>query len=157
MKKSFLLVLCLMLMMAVGCKDGNEPVENDKEQGEVEKVKVQIFQPDDDYMKLISKEVEIDQLNEQALWDELVKINILTEDTKINSFEQKEGLLVMDVNAAFEDYIGTMGTSGESMTLGSLVNTYLTAYHADELKLTVDGETLCSGHAEYDQNFTMYE
>ena len=38
------------------------------------------------------------------------------------------------------DKVSSMGTAGEEMLPGSLVNTLLTFYQADELNLTCEGE-----------------
>ena len=48
-------------------------------------------------------------------------------------------------------------TSGEYVILGSVVNTFLTAYDADAIIITVDGEVLETGHSVYDQPLTLYQ
>lgn len=81
---------------------------------------------------------------------ELKKQNVLPEAISLNSFHLENGLITMDLNQAFADIICSMGTSGELMIVGSVVNTYLDAFQAESVYFTVDGEILESGHTIYD-------
>lgn len=51
---------------------------------------------------------------------------------------------------AFQNQRKSYGTSGENMLLGCVVNTFLDAYKAETVFITVDGGILESGHAIYD-------
>ena len=81
---------------------------------------------------------------------ELKKQNVLPEAISLNSFHLENGLITMDLNQAFADIICSMGTSGELMIVGSVVNTFLEAFQAESVSFTVDGEILESGHTIYD-------
>ena len=50
-----------------------------------------------------------------------------------------------------------MGTAGEYLLLGSVVNTFLDNLDGESILITVDGETLESGHEIYDRELTFYE
>ena len=65
----------------------------------------------------------------------------------------KTGVIRLDLGAEFGSMINAMGTSGEYMMMGALVNTFLDAYSASGLMLQVDGKTLETGHSIYD--FTL--
>ena len=56
----------------------------------------------------------------------------------------------VDLSGNFAEYRGSQGTSGEMLTMGSVCNTFLKAYVCDGIKITVDGNVLTTGHAEYD-------
>ena len=54
-------------------------------------------------------------------------------------------------------FLNTMGTSGEYVVMGSVVNTYLTAFGLDRITITVEGNVPETGHSIYDQPLRMYE
>ena len=65
--------------------------------------------------------------------------------------------LFLDFNAAFSDQLVTYGTAGELMMIGSVVNTFLSAYGADTVMITVDGQIMESGHVIYDFPLAYHE
>jgi len=65
--------------------------------------------------------------------------------------------LNIDFNRSFADLICSMGTAGELMITGSVVNTFLSAFQAESVYFTVDGEILESGHVIYDFPLTFVE
>ena len=73
------------------------------------------------------------------------------------SYTPGDSQIFLDVSQAFGDAASTPGTAGETMLLGSLVNTMLTYYNAETLTLTVDGAVLETGHNVYDTPFTRME
>ena len=40
--------------------------------------------------------------------------------------------------------------------MGCVVNTYLDDYKCSSIKITEEGQTLCSGHREYTEYLTKY-
>ena len=80
----------------------------------------------------------------------LVWLNVLPEATKVNSLTSEGLQLNIDFNETFRDYLCTMGTSGEMVLIGSVVNTFLSAYQAESIMITANGETIESGHVVYD-------
>lgn len=99
-----------------------------------------------------------DQVTPELLLSGLAKYNIVTRDTKVRFLEvRKEGeeqIVFLDLSREFGDYVSTMGTSGEYVIMGALTNTFLDAYEADALSLTVEGDYLETGHAIYDWDLT---
>lgn len=91
----------------------------------------------------------------------LANHNIVSIDTKVNSFdtdeEDGERILYLDLSKAFGEYLNTMGESGELVIMAALTNTFLEAYGADALVLTVDGGVLETGHAVYDEPLTLFK
>ena len=64
--------------------------------------------------------------------------------------------LAADFNDRLPQAVLPMGTSGEYVIMGSVVNTLLSAYDADSVLITVNGEVLETGHSIYDQPLTFY-
>lgn len=100
-----------------------------------------------------TKAVEIGTVTPQAILDQLVEEGTLPEGIKILNFEQDEEegmpLLRMDLSQAFLDYLTGLGTTGEEITMGSVVNSFLNTYGAEFVKITVEGQEFETGHVEY--------
>lgn len=125
---------------------------------EPEQVTVTMYQGDENCEHLISEEAQIPALTPQALADLLYSRGVLSGRVTVNDFYQEEnGDLRLDLSGEFSNMLNGSGTAGEYILLGSLVNTFLDAYEAEEILITVDGETLESGHAVYDQPLTFFE
>ena len=143
----------------------------------VEEAEATLYLPNDnaDGFETVTETV---QANPQGLVDALITHDALPEGVTVNDFrmedngtETTEGegddasvsytpgdsQIFLDVSQAFGDAASTTGTAGETMLLGSLVNTMLTYYNAETLTLTVDGAVLETGHNVYDTPFTMME
>lgn len=67
--------------------------------------------------------------------------------------------LFIDINAANLRicWLRSFGTAGEREIVGCIVNTYLDAYKAEEIKITEEGQTLTTGHAEYAEYLRKFE
>ena len=117
---------------------------------------------------------ETTKASPQGLVDALIAHGALPECTEVLSFflddhgvETQEGETVsytpgdtltieLDLSQTFADAASSTGTAGETMLLGSLVNTMLEAYQADEVLLTCQGEVLETGHNVYDLPLTFF-
>ena len=87
----------------------------------------------------------------------MVEAGVLNEDIQVNSIAREETQLTIDFNEAFRDLICSMGTSGERMIIGSVVNTLIVNYEVDAVSITVEGETWESGHVIYDSPMGFFE
>ena len=139
-----------------------------------EEMEITLYLPDDQ-AESFEEVTETVDAQPQGVVDALIAHGALPEGVKVNSFtmrdngtETQEGDTVsytagdtltidLDLSQEFADAASSTGTAGEQMLLGSLVNTMLKAYNADELNLTCDGAPLETGHNAYDQPLTFYE
>jgi hypothetical protein len=80
----------------------------------------------------------------------LIQTGTLTEDTRINEQSCDGDTMYIDFNQAFADLVCSMGTSGEYMIMGAVVNTMLANHDVAYVVITVDGHILESGHVIYD-------
>lgn len=133
--------------------DATESTESPPDQTE-ELVTFTVYTPDENLIGFIATEVTASR--ESAL-DALITAGVLNEDIAVNSIELDGKLLKLDLNSAFADLINQQGTTGERMVMGSLVNTYLSAYQAETVLITVDGQILESGHVIYDFPMGFFE
>lgn len=104
---------------------------------------------------------ELEQLTAENLIAALAKHNIVSLDTKVNAFEEQDLIgkkrIYLDLSKSFREYLKTMTKEGESIIVASVTDTFLGAYHADELVLMVDGKELQTNHASYEEPLVFYE
>lgn len=108
-----------------------------------------------------SSEVQIASLSPEAVLEALVSQGALTADVAEDSFTMStvdgKASIELDLNSAFATYVSNMGTTGEYYTVGALVNTFLDAYECEQIRITVDGNALSTGHAEYPGYLSRFE
>ena len=102
-------------------------------------------------------EFEVAEVTAEILVEKLIEAGALNEGVILNSMEADGGQLTLDFKSAFADQLNTMGTSGERMMMGSVVNTFLTAFDAASVSVRVDGQILESGHVVYDEPMGFIE
>lgn len=164
MKKRLVLWLALLMLFSVtGCANETADVETpDTEQQpengeEAEETKVLIYYGNADADGFEQKEVMIKGLTPENLIGELRKLSVVSIDTEVKSFEQDGKNLKLDLSKGFSGYLNMMGTSGEYIVMGGLVNTFLTAYDGENILITVEGETLETGHTSYEAPLVFFE
>lgn len=69
----------------------------------------------------------------------------------------KDGHIRADMNDAFAAQVRSLGTSGEYLLVGSVVNTLLDAFDGTDVTLTVNGAALETGHNVYDSALARFE
>lgn len=122
--------------------------------------KVHIYYGNDNADGIIYKEVALNELSADGLIGELAKVNIVSLDTKVRSVfvdEKNEKLLHLDMSKEFGEYVSMMGTAGEYIVMGGIVDTFLDAYDCENIKITVEGKTLETGHTTYDGELQFFE
>jgi len=117
----------------------------------------QIYLPNDNADGFDVEFVETAQITPESVLAELQSRDALPDTVAINEFGSEGTQLNIDFNRSFADLICSMGTAGELMITGSVVNTFLSAFQAESVYFTVDGEILESGHVIYDFPLTFVE
>lgn len=134
------------------------PKENEaepKEEG------ITIYYGDENAEHILSTQIPKQKVTPELLVAELAKRDILTSDVTVKSFkETKKGdvkTLAVDFGEKFREILFSQGSSGEYIMMGSVVDTFLKAYGAESMTITVEGDILESGHCIYDSEMTFYE
>lgn len=134
------------------------PKENEaepKEEG------ITIYYGDENAEHILSAQIPKQKVTPELLVSELAKRDILTSDVAVKSLKEtkKEGVktLAVDFNEKFREILFSQGSAGEYIMMGSVVDTFLKAYDAERMTITVEGETLESGHCIYDSEMKFYE
>lgn len=135
--------------------------EHNQMNQENKSVEIKVYVSNDDATEFVSESVKIDELTPENIVSALVQESALSSDIQVLKCEEQtvDGVksLNVDFNEAFGTYVGSMGTTGEYYTIGSVVNTFLDAYSCEQIKITVEGKTLESGHAEYPGYMNRFE
>lgn len=122
---------------------------------------LRVYYPDSDVMYLLAQGVEL-PASAKDLTEDLnngLSGLVLEGESRILSAElYDDGELRLDLNDAAAAQIRAYGTSGESLTIRSIVNTALEFVPAaDRVSLTVNGGLLETGHNVYDYPMTFTE
>ncbi len=114
-------------------------------------VELVVYAPDSSASGFVENYVTVPQLDADTILSQLIALEVLPQDCAIVSFDASQGsALTLDLTGSFASHLGSMGSSGEYVILGSVVNTFLTAYNAETITITVDGQVLETGHNVYD-------
>lgn len=136
--------------------------ENKEEPSEpaAESTKITVYYGNDDAAAFETQEAEISSLTPEEVLDALIAAGAVSDEVKVLSFNKStidgKDTLVLDLNSAFSAYVLSMGTAGEYYAIGSVCNTFLDAYFGDQIKITVEGATLETGHADYPGYLTKF-
>lgn len=126
-------------------------------------IEVQLYLPNEnvDGFDIVTETATDDLLTlPNQLIAALVEHGALPSGTSVLSFDMTKSIppqLRLNLSAEFKDALLRTGTSGEYMLMGSVVNTFLTAYDAEQIVLLSEGETIESGHNVYDQPLTFFQ
>lgn len=140
--------------------DSEKKVE-DTISNEDKSVEINAYVSNDDATAFVAESVEIDELTPENIVKVLIEKSVLPSDVQVLNCDKQtiDGVESLDVdfNEAFGAYVCSMGTTGEYYTIGSVVNTFLDAYGCEKIKITVEGNTLETGHAEYPGYMNRFE
>lgn len=131
-------------------------LKEESEQAEdVQQTQVTVYYGNSGSLELKYEDAAIEQLTPENLIDSLAKHNIVSLDTKVNSFEEEENdggkVLKLDLSGSFREYLKTMSENGEKVILASVTNTFLEAYEAESIQITVEGGPLETSHGSYEE------
>ena len=167
----FLMIFCLLL---AGCAP-SRPVEQaapttaaqEETTSAPAQMSITLYLPNDNADGFVTREVTLPREAPGDITEQLIQMDALAEDILeqlVQAGALPEGVRVLsmdngvlDLNSAFLSFLNTMGTSGEYVVMGSVVNTYLTAFGLDRITITVEGNVPETGHSIYDQPLRMYE
>ena len=122
---------------------------------------LQVYFSNDDATAFVSEEVQIDALTPEAVLNALISKGAVAADVQILAFNtvtvDNKPSVELDCNPTFSTFVTNMGSTGEYFAIGSVCNTFLNAYNCEQIKITVEGQTLTTGHAEYPGYLTAFE
>lgn len=133
---------------------GTNPIDEVKEL-----IDFDLYYPSDDVSGFNVEKKQVDTLSPEIILTCLAEKGVINGNIKIIdwSISEDEKKILLDFNEEFSVYVSGLGTSAEYFVIGSICNTYLNAYNCDQIKITVNGDSLVTGHAEYPSYMTKFE
>ncbi len=120
-------------------------------------VTVSLYVSNDSADGLLRTTAELPALTAENVTAALVSAAVLPEQTTVRAFSADGDHLSLDLSQEFAAGVRRSGTAGETMILSSLTNTFLEAFGASSLTLTVEGAPLETGRNVYDAPLTWYD
>lgn len=135
-------------------EDGQQETQTEPDtQGADSGIRITVYYGNEDMTGFEQEEMEISSLSSEQVLAALVKKGVVAADVSIISFREfeREGEKVLDIDFSeeFQSYMQSIGSSAEYYVIGSICNTYMDAYECEKVHITVNGEVLATGHAEY--------
>ncbi|MGN0400468.1 MAG: hypothetical protein ACI4EO_10150 [Blautia sp.] len=137
-----------------------ETGEESTEQAEVpaETVKeggiIVLYVPNENADGWTISETEISQVSPDAIIGQLVGAGVIVDSVTVQSFEEMdEGdslILKLDLSDNFAEGLRSMGSAGETLLMGAVVNSFLDTYGADGIQITAGGNPIETGHTIYE-------
>ncbi len=152
----------------------SQQAETPPEISVLEEREVTLFLPDEQAEFFVEQTETVDA-TPQGIIDALIAHGALPEGIEVNEFRLEDSgpeaqaddssghaaggrlHIVLDLSDEFLSAVASAGTAGETMAMGSLVNTMLTAYEAGTITVTCSGNTIETGHNVYDAPLTFFE
>ena len=120
-----------------------------------------IYSPNENADGYNKQEMDFEDVSPGMIIGQMVGDGTLPDSVVVMNFEEvdNEGqpALLLDLSSGFGEYVQSMGTAGEDMTMGSLVNTFLDTYGVSSIEILVEGEAFSTGHTEYSGFLSRYE
>lgn len=165
-KKKWWPLFGITILLCAACGQNQIPAVNQESTEEIqesvqqvagesaEPVQVRIYFSRMGAIGLESADETINGLRPENIVTHLGMHNIVSIDTKVNSFSEEKAngkkILYLDLTKQYSEYVNTMNEQSEEILLAALSKTFLEAYGADEFMLTVDGKALTTAHHTYD-------
>ena len=144
-----------LVVSLVGCGTGNQPPSVSSAPAAAStaatgsrKTQIQLYYADAQCDFLQTRTVELNELTPETLLQVFQANGMLDKTIKVQNWlaedrndPYRDTVLTLDLSKEFQDQLSANAAT-EHTILASLVNTFLDAYHATEITLTVDGQPL---------------
>lgn len=142
-------------------KDTKGEEENSDVNNEGKKQEISIYSANDNADGYKEEKDKINYLTPAIVLEKLVEKGVVSSETQVLDFTEKkdseEKIIELDLSNAFNNTLTSQGSTGEDLTFHSVCNTYLKAYDADRIKITVEGKAPESGHQDFSGYFELNE
>lgn len=117
---------------------------------------IAVYSGDGQAERFLINYVSVDELTADNVLAALTNSGAVDQGVQVKNFSSKGETLTLDLNSAFQTQLSSLGTAGEYILMGSVVNTFLAAFGAESITVTANGKTIETGHNEYSEPLTEY-
>lgn len=97
---------------------------------------------------------QMEQITPDIIIGQLVGAGAIPDSVTVVSFGEDQGenglILKLDLSSNFVEGLLNMGTAGEYLTMGAVVNSFLDTYQADGIEITAGGNVIETGHTSFE-------
>ena len=97
---------------------------------------------------------QIEQVTPDIIIGQLVGAGAIPDSVTVVSFGEDQGenglILKLDLSSNFVEGLLNMGTAGEYLTMGAVVNSFLDTYQADGIEIPAGGNVIETGHTSFE-------
>ena len=130
-------------------KDGKE-TESEKSQEE----QLTLYLPNENADGWNVTKNQIEQVTPDIIIGQLVGAGAIPDSVTVVSFGEDQGenglILKLDLSSNFAEGLLNMGTAGEYLTMGAVVNSFLDTYQADGIEIPAGGTVIETGHTSFE-------
>lgn len=133
-------------------KAENTTEENESEESQEEQLILYLPNENADGWNVTKNQIE--QITPDIIIGQLVGAGAIPDSVTVVSFGEDQGenglILKLDLSSNFAEGLLNMGTAGEYLTMGSVVNSFLDTYQADGIEITAGGNVIETGHTSFE-------
>ena len=104
---------------------------------------------------------QMEQITPDIIIGQLVGAGAIPDSVTVVSFGEDQGenglILKLDLSSNFAEGLLNMGTDGEYLTMGAVVNSFLDTYQADGIEITAGGAVIETGHTSFEGVLNHFE
>ncbi len=131
-------------------EDITKETESEKSQEE----QLTLYLPDENADGWNVTKNQIEQVTPDIIIGQLVGAGAIPDSVTVVSFGEDQGenglILKLDLSSNFVEGLLNMGTAGEYLTMGAVVNSFLDTYQADGIEITAGGNVIETGHTSFE-------
>ena len=101
---------------------------------------IRVFVMNEDASGFDELTVPVEEITPMDILGALINYGTVPEGTIINDFSFEGDNIAIDLSSDFQEAVFGLGSAGEYYLTGSVVNTFLTCYGAEGIKITIDGK-----------------
>lgn len=116
-----------------------------------------VYAPDDDWTNFATYEMTIPELDPDMVLQLLYEYGAISRKVYTNTAEVTGSCLHLDLSEDFYLELLTMGSTGEKFLIGSVVNSFISAYGVETVMITANQQIMDSGHVIYDFPLGFFE